>query len=142
VYTNFRLSNLLAIGSDTEPTPFQMPYSGSGSSRASNSIPMTDRKDTEFFDGIYDASHTISSSMSPNSLPSPAPFPHSHNYTPTSASTMQSTSLDLGRTDVHTGSFRGTMPSGDRATLFSADNRRTVTSYLTEAPPPAYGDVL
>lgn len=128
-------------GSATVPIPFQTPYSDSASSRASNSIPMTDRKDTELFAGIYDASHTISNPMSPNSLPSAAPFPHSHNRTPTSASTMQSTSLDLSRTDVHTGS-RGTTPSGGRATSSSADNRRTVASYLTEAPPPAYGDVL
>ena len=76
MYTNFRFSNVLT-GSDTAPTPFRMPYSDGLSSTASNGIPLTDRKDREAFDGAYDASHTISSSISPNSLPSPtgaAPF--------------------------------------------------------------------
>ncbi|KIM37059.1 hypothetical protein M413DRAFT_423894 [Hebeloma cylindrosporum] len=140
-------------GNDTVPTPFQMiSYLDNPYSMASNFIPTADRKGREHFDnGTYGVSRTISSRMSPNSPPSStsaAPLLRSHSHTSTNVSMIQSTSLDFSRSDAaQSGSgpvIRETaVPSGSgRATLFSPDNRNMTTSYLTEAPPPAYGDVL
>ncbi|KIM43712.1 hypothetical protein M413DRAFT_443620 [Hebeloma cylindrosporum] len=145
-------ANNLQRGNDTVPTPFQMmSYSDNPLSTASNFIPVGDRKDRGHFSDGYGASRTMSSGMSPNSPPSStsaAPFLPSHSYSPTNASAVQSTSLDFSRSDVQSGSGGSIIrenvvsPGGERATYFPADNRNTMTSYLTEAPPPAYGDVL